>query len=397
MFDFLFKRKSKSVNPAPDSRMQAAAPPAQDLKKQQTEQARNAALAQLEGISRDEAAVVSFLLACDFADGRLKAAQYIHTETGLNQALAAMRNADRRVAKLMQSRLDLIQLAGKQLAAAQACIAAARQLALEPHLLANQVVELDRQAAGLKEAPTELMQEFDALRQKLETKLQAQTALQRQVLNLIARLHELADSDTSQAELTQQALAKLQGEFDDSMAQAEAVSLPRNLAQEFAGEIADLRKTVDAQLDALRKQAEEQARSEKRAADKAATIADAAATLAAQAAVEFPSESDPAPGVVSGEAVPAEEMRAGPVHAVKEKPTLIIVAAEKIIASIKGIEDALEQGSVQTALKLDRELRNVDLKASGLPTAQRDRLMRVRSELGHLQGWAKWGWWSVPR
>ncbi len=348
-------------------------------------------MAQLESISQDEAAVVSFLLACDFADGRLKAAQYIHTEAGLSQVLTAMRNADRRVAKLMQSRLDLIQQAGKQRAAAQACIAAARQLAQEPHLLANQVVELDRQAAGLKEAPPELMQEFDALRQKLESKLQAQTALQRKVLNLIARLHELAGSDASQAELTQQALAKLQGEFDDSMIQAEAVSLPRNLAQEFAGEIADLRKTVDAQLEALRKQAEEQARAEKRATDKAATIADAAAALAAQAAAEFPSEPDSAPGVVSGAAVPAEEMRAGPVQPTKEKSALIVVAAEKIIASIKGIEDALEQGSVQTALKLDRELRNVDLKASGLSTAQRDRLMRVRSELGHLQGWAKWG------
>ncbi|HTD02682.1 DUF349 domain-containing protein [Undibacterium sp.] len=383
MFDFLFKRKSKSVTPVQTVSAQAASQQAsQELKKQQSEQARDAALARLEQISPDEAAVVGFLLACDFADGRLKAAQYVHTEAALVQVLAAMRNADRRVAKLMQSRLDLIQAADKQRTAAQACIAAASQLAQEPHLMTNQVVELDRQAAGLQAFPPELKQEFDVLRQKLDAKLQVQTALQRRVLNLIAKLHELSGVDALQPEQRQQTLASLQAEFDDCMAQPEAISLPKNLAQEFAGEIADVRKAVDAQLDAARKQAEEQTRAEKKAADRAASIAEAAAALAAQAATEFAGGPDTAPD---------EQARPDAAPAPKEKTALIVVSVEKIVAAIQGIEDALEQGSVQTALKFDRELRNVDLKASGLSIAQRDRLMRVRGELGHLQGWAKWG------
>ncbi|MES2071855.1 MAG: DUF349 domain-containing protein [Pseudomonadota bacterium] len=397
MFDFLFKRKSRSTTPAPAAQPAPQTTAAQEAKKQQTEQARTAALVQLQAISQDEAAVVSFLLACDFADGRLQAAQHVHTEAALNQVLAAMRNADRRVAKLMQNKLDAIQSLSRQQAAAQACIVAAQQLTQEAHLLANQVVELDRQAAGLKEFPPGLKQEFDSLRQQLEARLQAQTALQRRVLNLIAKLHELAAGDTVEQgpEQAQQALILLQAQFDDSLAQPEAVSLPRNLAQEFAMEIADLRKATDAQLDLARRQAEERAKFEKKAADKANSIAEAAATLAAQAAAEFAPLPGGEPDAVSGEvpddAVAGEKIRPQAAPAPKEKPALVALSVEKIVAAIKGIEEALEQGSVQAANKLDRELRGVDLKASGLSTAQRDRLARVRSELGHLQGWAKWG------
>ncbi|GGC85764.1 DUF349 domain-containing protein [Undibacterium terreum] len=395
MFDFLFKRKSKSPTPAQAISAQAASQQEnQEIKKQQAERARNAALAQLEQISQDEAAVVNFLTTCDFADGRLKAAQYIHTEAALNQVLVAVRNTDRRVAKLVQSRLDLILQAGKQQAAAQAHIAAARQMAAAQHLLANQVAELDRQVAGLKGFPAELREEFELLRQTLDTRLQAQTALQRRVLNLIAKLHELAATDDIQPQQAQHTLGQLQAEFDDSMSQVEAVSLPKNLAQEFAEEIADLRKTIDAQLDVLRKQAEEHARAEKKAADKAAAIADAAAALAAQAAIEFTA----APDAVAADIAQRDGTQPAPAPVVKkesqenrEKPALITSSVGKITAAIQGIEDALAQGTVQVALKLDRELRGIDLKASGASTSLRDKLTRLRSELGHLQGWAKWG------
>ncbi|MFZ6648130.1 DUF349 domain-containing protein [Undibacterium sp. TJN25] len=403
MFDFLFKRKPKTVPPATAAHAPSASQlAAQDAKKQQSEQARNAALARLENIAQDEAAVTAFLLACDFADGRLKAAHYIYGEVALNQVLAATRNTDRRVAKLMQSRLDVIHAAGRQRSAAQACIAAAAQMQQTAHLMANQVVELDKQAAAVKEFPQELKQEFDALRAQLENRLQAQTALQRKVLNLIARLHEMAGVDAArlEPEQAQHALGMLQGEFDSGLAQPEAVSLPKNLAQEFAQEIAELRKTVDAQLEIARKQAEEHARAEKKAADKAASIAAAAAALSAQAsqvADELAARAETASsdaGPVDADGAPAETAvprEAREKKNLKDKPALAVVSVEKILASINGMEEALAQGSVQAAIKFDRELRAIDTKASGLPLAERDRLLRVRSELGHLQGWAKWG------
>ncbi|WP_394780871.1 DUF349 domain-containing protein [Undibacterium sp.] len=415
MFDFLFKRKPKTVPPAAAAHTPTASQiAAQDAKKQQSEQARSAALARLESIAEDETAVVAFLLGCDFADGRLKAAHYIYTETALNQVLAATRNTDRRVAKLVQSRLDAIHASGRQRSAALASIAAAKQMQQTAHLMANQVVELDKQVAAVKEFPEELKQEFDALRVQLENRLLAQTALQRKVLNLIASLHEMAGADALrlEPEQAQHALGLLQAEFDSSMAQPEAASLPKNLAQEFAQEIAELRKTVDALLEAARKLAEEHARAEKKAADKAALIAETAAAVASQVAREFagdmqangpevsaePSAQDAS---VAPDGPEAPDSKHSPEAAasgeakesrnVKDKPALTVVSVEKILASIKGMEDALEQGSVQAAIKFDRELRTIDTRASGLPLAQRDRLLRVRSELGHLQGWAKWG------
>jgi DNA repair protein SbcC/Rad50 len=118
----------------------------------------------------------------------------------------------------------------------------------------------------------------------------------------------------------------------------------------------------------------------------------AQATLAAQkllpAVEQVESETS-----VQNDAVPTGD-QAPAIHAKteKQKPAQTTqLSKEQILKAIQGIEDALEQGTVLVAQNFDRELRGVDARVAGLSTEQKERLLRVRAELAHLQGWAKWG------
>jgi hypothetical protein len=369
MFDFLFRRKPQDLTPAQQT---PAAVQPREQQAQLAKQQRLDALRALEGIAQDEAAVVEFLLACEFADGRLAAAQHVHSEAALARVAAAMRNTDKRVAKLVQSRLDVIHQ-NKQIATAmQDCIAVATALDAEALLLPNQVADLDRRFAAISSPPQGMLQQFDTLRRALEARLQRQAGLQRNRLDALAALRALAashqDLPHGQAEA---ALGRLQTEFDRDMAKPEALALPRNLAGEFSDMAAALRTSlVERKEDELR-QAQEQQVADRKALEQASTLDVTETELA------------------SGEAVTAEPVQA--VEAEKEHPKLEKRSASEILESIQGLEDALNQGSVQLAQKLDRDLRNVDFKVPGVSREQRERLIRLRGELSQLLAWARWG------
>src|ERR1700740_1553093 len=132
MLNTLFKK-----TPEPSAAMQNEQPadaPSHD---------KELALQQANALSGEEGAAAEFILQSQFADARLIAAQHLHSKDVLERVLPAMRNADRRVAKLIQGKLDALmaqQLGREQ---AQLCIARAEKLAAEQQLLPNQVVDLD--------------------------------------------------------------------------------------------------------------------------------------------------------------------------------------------------------------------------------------------------------------
>src|SRR5262245_47054666 len=138
MFDFI-KR------PVPATQI----PPEQPDPQAVQNQARQAALAQAAAFANDEAGALAFLLRCEFADARLQAAEHVHSRAALEEALKAMRNVDRRVAKLLQSRLDILQQQDLCKELAQQCVDDALKLIDHPHLLPNQVAELDRAWAAI--------------------------------------------------------------------------------------------------------------------------------------------------------------------------------------------------------------------------------------------------------
>ncbi|CAN5147768.1 hypothetical protein BH11PSE11_BH11PSE11_06350 [soil metagenome] len=386
MFDFIFKRSAGS----PSATDAPAYQPSPDNRPAQLE-AKQSALAQAEALGEDEGAALAFLLQCEFAEARLKAAEHLHSRAVLATALEAMRNTDRRVAKLLQSRLDHYQqqeLAQRQ---AQQCIDIARELAQERHLLPNRVADLDRSWQLVAAVPAQLQQEFDHARSILRERLEAQASLQRAVMDVLARLRALREQAERMpvAELGP-VLNAIEEEFETHRTAREVQSLPRHLLPEIEQELQGFRQdltTLASRQEAISAHLELLERWEadpvtvlkeeklKREWQALSPMADGDTQRALQTRYE---------ALVAG-VVATQQSRQAAVTEKKQD------ALGQFLANLESLEKALESGSLHQASDQDKVLRALDLKSAKLSEAHSERLAKARAELGRLQGWAKWG------
>src|SRR5450830_1290563 len=149
MFDFLFKRatETSAVPTAP------AATPEQDAASAATAGRRDEQTQRAAALNGNEAAAVALILESEFAGVRLSAAEHVTSQPALEQVLQAVRNTDRRVAKLMQGRLDAIRYQHAEQQKAQACLDLAQRLLQDEKLTPNQVADLDRQWQVVADVP----------------------------------------------------------------------------------------------------------------------------------------------------------------------------------------------------------------------------------------------------
>jgi hypothetical protein len=344
MFDIFRKPTSHSGEPAPAA---AAEEQSQSAQSDYAERKR-IALAEAAALPKDEDAAVSFILTSEFADARLQAAQSVHSRPAVEQVLQAMRNSDRRVAKLMQSRLDAFQAQECAGRLADQCLASAQALLGEPSVSPNQVGDLDRQWQNVQDAPLSAKEAFETVRESLRMRLEAQAALQRAVLDALAELRGLLASDLSAAiEETAQRLNELESKMVSYRAAPEAPSLPKGLAAEFA-------QAASALNESLR-----QARQRRDA-------------LAVKQ--ERPAEAGDADRNKAEQA--------------KQSAKALSAQTEQLLGKM---EAALEEGSLQLASEHDKALHTLDPKAGALPHRLSARLAKARAELKRLQGWARWG------
>lgn len=388
MFQFLFKRSDKAgrdaaVIPAPDTT--SAAPSARDIQ-----------AAALQALGDDENAAVEFILQSDYAELRLAAADKVHSRAALERVHGAMRNVDRRVAKLMQGRLDALRHQDAETARARAIITDATQLASQGALAPNQVGELDRRWSVIK-AP-ELADEFAAVRATLGTRLDAQVQLQRAMIDRLGALRKLDGSVAGSDEVTVQ-LAQMRADQAAALESPERSSLPRSLVTEFELELA----RIDAGMTGRAKQqAALAARADALDAWAAApveTLQRAALVRSWQALPAVPSSEAAAALQARFEALLAtlpEPVRTPPVASTApeagERRAAAKGADRPFLDALDAMEAALEQGSLGSAAELDKTLK--DGKAGRnlrLTTAQADRLAHVRGELKRLSDWARWG------
>jgi hypothetical protein len=385
MFEFLFKRpgdKSDATPAGPAARPDPAGAASGTQRALQAEK-----LKQLAG---DEAAAVEFILHSEFSELRLAAAEFVHSPAQLERVHAAIRNADRRVAKLMQSRLDAIRHRQAELQRGQACIDQAEQLLKDEKLTPNHVAELDRRWSVI--AAPELAPRFDAARGALAQRLEAQVMLQRGVIDSVAALRKLSAGALPAADIGVQ-LETLRAAHVNALAAPEHASLPRNLLNEFAAEYA----RVAASVGALEK---DQAALASRAALLADWLATPIATLNADA---LKKEWSKLPGGPDGEAGASMQQRfdelvaAIPQQAAKATQGRQLAPAkasapgadQHFLDALGAMESALEQGSLHSAAEHDKVLK--DSKGIRLSAAQSERLAHARGELKRLSDWARWG------
>ena len=410
MFRFLkrvFKRDPISEAPVVTESVKAE----QADRAERHRQARLAALDQAIALAHDETAATAFILQSDYPDARRQAAQHLQSRACLEQVLQAMRNTDRRVARLMQQRLDALDQQEQRAAQANEAIAQAERLVQQPQLMVNQVSELDHAWRRLGNAPAPLRERFDASRERLRQRLQAQTDLQRALLDTgtaLGRLSEVAPGMPA-AEAGAQ-LDALDAAIAAQLASPEAASLPRARVQAVQDQAAQLRAqiaTLAQRETALQARIAALDAWEAQAGQDAAQLDDAAlrttwhslpavagapeldqrfeVLAAGVRAARQPFEPEaPAPASPRAAAAAPVQDQAAPVQDQAE-------ARAALEACLAAMEAALEEGSLQAAAGQDRALRAMDFKAMRPGEAALARLARLRASLASLQGWARWG------
>lgn len=374
MFDFLFRRTAKQR-----IAVQPVVQPALSEIKIRQEQVRQTALAQAGTFDGQEAAAVEFILQCGFADARLIAAAFIHSQPLQQQVHSAMRNTDRRVARLLQGKIEAgLQLA-KQEQRAQQSLEQAQRLLAEPQLMPNQVADLDRDWSTVDAAAGQTRQAFESVRTALHDRLTCQAQLQRAVIDALAEVRAVANAlDTEALELDAGALDQLAHALGQHAAAAEAPALPKHL-------LPALRQELDAAQQKLAVITRAAQRAAPSAAPAASTITE---TQPALPEAEFASLATSVVPTECAEPQPAKPLAAATAPI---SDALIQELKQRFGDALDGMEKALEQGMLQAAAEHDKTLRAIDVKLCKPSAAQAPRLSRARTELAHLMGWARWG------
>lgn len=367
MFDFIFKRTTAPTQATPNATggpdQGAAAAGANDSTSRRDEQAQRAA-----ALAGDEAGAVALILQSEFAGVRLAAAEHVQTQPALEQVLAAMRNTDRRVAKLMQGRLDAIRYQQAELLKAQASLEQAQRLLQDEKLTPNQVAELDRQWAITSAVPA-VAEPFAVARAALAARLEAQVALQRKIIDAMAVVRQLPEAGLA-AEESSATLERHAADLAGYQQAPEHAALPRHL-------LSDYNQVIEGTRTALAAAAARQA-----APVAAAPVASAVEpTDAAPAGAEAPAAGDATPAAANPAPAPKKEPR-------PPKPAQSKEAEKKFLDTLEAMEAALEQGSLHAAGEHDKWLKEHKIRLS---PQQTDHLNHVRAELKRLGDWARWG------
>lgn len=318
------------------------------------EAARQAFLRRIDASINNEQNLLELLLQCDFADGRLHAAQQIHAKENLERVVKELRNSDKRVAKLMMQRLEQIQQKEELAQALQVCIAQAQGLLAQECILANQVIALDKSFSLLNLSAQERLQ-FEQVRAQIAQQLDQQLQLQRNLLDLQHTMNVSAqDSQHDFQAFVQQ--CELQ--FADYRNSPYLASLPRHLLSEVQDKLCSLQTLAMQTINAASSKTEEQ-------------------KVMGADVLELPAAAttEPLPRPVSQQMIAS-------------------LSLTQIEQALQQMEAALEQGSVQAARQFERELKEIDPKQryANLKLSQdlKARLTTARKELSHLISWAKW-------
>ncbi|MYN42216.1 DUF349 domain-containing protein [Duganella sp. FT109W] len=372
MFDFLFKRatETSAVPTAP------AATPEQDAAAAATAGRRDAQTQRAAALNGNEAAAVALILESEFASVRLSAAEHVQSQPALEQVLQAVRNTDRRVAKLMQGRLDAIryQLAEQQ--KAQACLDLAHHMLQDEKLTPNQVAELDRQWQVVAAVPA-LAEPYATARAALAARLEAQVALQRRIIDALAAVRKLPQAGLPAGEALQ-ALERHAADQAEYQQAPEHGALPRHLLRDFAEAVEQTRAALTVPP--------------KPAVTSGATPSPAGAANAAAGVAEDLATGDLVPAAANGEPASAADAEAAkpakPPKAPKQSKQPPTEVDKKFLETMEALEAALEQGQLHAAAEHDKWLREHKAR---LTPAQNEHLTHVRAELKRLGDWARWG------
>ena len=394
MFRFLFKRNRAEGKPVEQMPAQPAAPaPSHALTLAPVPVPHKQAALERASALASEASAVEFILDCEFADARLKAAEHVQSPAVMEQVRQKMLNTDRRLAKLMQTRLDNLRQLEAQKQKTAACIEQAHHLLKEPLLLPSQAADLDHKWQSLGAVSDPQQSEFDHVHAQLSRRLQEQAELQRMVLDTLGKLRNLEETLAGvPLEEAARTLARLEGEMTQHLAATEAPSLPKHLPVEFTrlrDRIGGMSETAELHRRAATAREEALARWE---ISDSASLTKEMLSKTWRALPQLDNPDMLAPLQARFDALVARIAKLPPQTKeipapAKDKPEV----RQHFNDALELLENALRDGVLQTALEQDKLIRSMEGDITNLPSRQVDRLHAARGELGRLQGWARWG------
>ncbi len=385
MLDYILRRDGGTAAPAdkPEATAGGGSRVADETAKQ-------SALKEADSLVGDEAGAVEFILQSRFADARLRAAEHVHARAFLERALHAMRKVDRRVARLLQDRIDLIIKQELVARHAQDCIMSAQRMLQETPLMPNLVADMDRNWRSIGEVGEPYLSNFAALRAEMDARLAAQTALQRSVIDALDELRKLnLATHAMPQETLKEDLSRLGGRIAEFRSAPEVLSLPRNLLNEFEQEH---RRLADGHAASAKQTGHAGAHDETLASWENAPALSLDANEMKRIWNGLPplqNEAEMLPlqqkfdVLLERLSAQAENQR----NPAKNRDAV----APDFVASLQTMEGAVLDGALHLAAEQDEIIRALDFRALRVSKTQLARLNGVRAELKRLQGWARWG------
>ena len=350
----------------------------------------------------DDQAIVAFLLACRYADARYAAAQKIRSRQAMEQVRDAMQKTDRRVYRLMQTRMSDMARTEAQAASMEQVVDTAAALLDDPALTPNLVVDLDRKwqsaASGEPEKwQTGLWMRFESLRNQLEGRLTAQLQLQRTVKSAYGEMTALEN----RVDMTPQERKESLDAFTESLTQwqqsPEWFSLPRHLVSavdEKLSALAEASARFEQEFERMQQcaawldemEAADVSQLEKTVLEKEWTAFRPSGVLAQWTDLQARFDA-----LCLRLPVPKVEEVVLELPSINESSSVVqadILA--RFDAALAAMQQAVEAGSIQEAAMHDEVLRGLDTEHTDIGDERQEKLSHLRSELRRLRGWARW-------
>ncbi len=195
------------------------------------------AVQSVEQLPDDESAIIEFLKQTRFADARYAAALKLQSVDSMTEVKTFTQKTDRRVYRLMQTRLNEMKQSQEILEKIDMVLMEADRLVKNAGLAPNQVADLERQWQDLyqnneKVIPAQKKEQYEKCLKQLGIRLQNQLSLQQEIRHAIELLDAL-EQQTGTPQETLQALARFEKSFADWKQSFEVTSLPKNTLDDF--------------------------------------------------------------------------------------------------------------------------------------------------------------------
>ena len=361
--------------------------------------ARQEAVIDAQQLPDDENEIVEFIMNSSFAEARYIAAQKLHTKEMLEKVRQEVHRTDGRVTKLMQTRLNEIERIEKQRNSMRECILLAEKLKNEDQLLPNRVAELDRQWADVNKVPSNdatLLEQYATIREEIRVRLENQTLLQRQIMDIQARLESLEKESSLTPDQREAQLENMLEPVQSWKNSREWGAMPQRLIAGFEETTARIKENtgLHAQNHAAIV-ARESVLDEWESQDVSALLPGEIISIWRT----LPAISDPAIGQALQQRFDAladalqnhikSESESAPAS---NGPKLQPKEVEALFSySLSLMQEALQEGAIREAVRQNEQLTLLDYSVFEPEAEQQALLAELRSELKNLVGWARWG------